>query len=110
MSVSSDKSTAKTATASKGTKQGSAQPPSRSQRKNYELVSLTTPEGTASLSSIQAIFHEFLEPVKWDLDLVKGTVEAISAKLDEMAILTQKCVSLEAQNVAVKDKLRKTEE
>ena len=106
MSVNSSKSTAKTSTASKGTKQGSFQPPSTSQRRNYELVSPTTPEGPASLPSIRAMFHEFLEPVKWDLDLVKGTVEATSAKL-EIAVLTQKCVHLEAENVALKYKLKK---
>ena len=91
----------------KGVRKSTPAPP-KSQKRGFEVVSPASPDSAVPLSTLRAMFQEFIEPVTFDLDSMKKSLQTNSEKLDNLAQLTEKCSKLEAENIQLKDKLQKT--
>ena len=95
---------------SRSTREAVFQPPHKTQRRGYEFVSPTSPDAALSLASIRVLFEEYLDPVRSELDSIRGSLQTATSKLDEIAVLSERCTQLQAENMTLKSKLKQTQD
>ena len=83
----------------KNIKKGTSFQPTKSLKRDIGLVSPTSPDAPFPLSNLHMMFQEVMEPVNHELDAMKTTLQANSTKLDDIKLLSEKCVYLKLKIV-----------
>ena len=105
MSTSSNKS----AVGRGGIKNTSQPPSSKALRRDFSLVSPASPDSPMSALNFRTMLQEALDPISNELQAVQRSIKANSTKLDDIKSLSNKCKSLETENILLKQRLEKTE-
>ena len=95
---------------SRPSRQALFQPPQKSLRRGYELVSPTSTDPPLSLAGIRVLFEEYLDPVKKELDSIQKSLQDATTKLGKVSDLEKACSGLKADNQILKSKLDKAED
>ena len=82
-------------TTSRGGRSGSAPADSKQAKREYALVSPTTPESPATLRGIVNLLKDELQPLRADIEGVRDTLNINSGKLDLLSNLAAKVSVLE---------------
>ena len=104
-----DNTLVETPQSSRITRDTVSQPPHKTQRRGFELVSPNSPDAPLSLASIRVLFEDYLDPVRSELDTIKGSLQSATSKLDQISVLSEKCTKLEEENLTLKSTLQKAE-
>ena len=88
----------------RGGRRCSSQPNvSKSLKRDFDLVSPTSPENIVTLSAMRALLKETMAPVIADLDDLKASAQFTTEKLDEIPSLSE----INEQNGKRKHRLKK---
>ena len=94
----------------RGVHRSSSQPNvSKALKRDFNLVSPTSPENQITLSNFRSLLQEAIGPVTADLNQMKVSLQFASNKLNEIKALSKKVVSLEKENVLLKENLDKAD-
>ena len=79
------------------------------QKRDYTLVSPTSPESPVTLAGIFNMLKEQLDPLRADMDQVKESLDFTSEKLDVLSQFASKIDDLKETNDDLSEKLKKSE-
>ena len=82
---------------------------SKVQKRDYTLVSPTSPESPVTLAGIFNMLKEQLDPLRADMDQVKESLDFTSEKLDVLSQFASKIDDLKKKNDDLSEKLKKSE-
>ena len=66
-------------------------------KRDYQLVSPTTPEGQVTLSSMRSLLHEALDPLTIELEQVKEKLSEVTIVKQKIDCMEQKIEHLESK-------------
>ena len=78
-----------------GGKKGTLVESSKILKRDYTLISPSSPEGTVSLANIRSLFKEELVPINNEFDHLQKSVEFTSEQMKDLVLLNEKIVKLE---------------
>ena len=90
----------------RGGRKGSVPDSSKVMKRDYSLVSPTSPESTVTLTNIKMLLQEALEPVTEDLNQLKKSVKFATDQLKTVTLLGKKVAELQKNNSELTNQLK----
>ena len=90
----------------RGGKKGSVSNSSKVMKRDYSLVSPTSPESTVTLTNIKMLLQEALEPITEDLNQLKKSVEFATDQLKTVTLLGERVTELQKNNAELTNHLK----